>query len=590
MENKTSRSRTWLTNNIDGKWHDFPAITVWAESQGWPLMKVTLQDYITPIGVYHTGDPIATQQLQRKVSNTWKQMCQVGESFFNTVTGIRSEFLELHPPYSRRFDALCARWVSIFHTVESRKRDVVLAVRRRKPMDMIRVIREVANIWSPAANQWNDLFARAFPRKGWKEYIIAYNFSSSLDRIPYLTTIEFIHLLPQINNDLTNLLSHWYLAAFVQKWTYHGRPDNELELQRAGPAMLLSKSIALAEMAHRAREEIGPDDHSADYFEHKELEVMNKVLVYIKEMYIFCRYHGLHPIDANQFPWNPITDFAEAVNALKSPTYDVFYQLLETPSIEGCDQNGVDSLLTVRWNLMWRMECMDLWILRTRLLLAMPPQWGALYSHYQTEWVELYGWHVNLAENLTNILASEEQMIPRVPNPSSPLAPRQNLVHTTTKIAESCGARWRIMADPIADYVKEVRRFSDHFPSTLNLATDPESVFLDDDRIIFSNPSSIIGHPVIPHSHSLRGEHVKPSEQGWSLTMSTHTHWCLVRHSLVIHFTASGPQRTLPALAFLSCLTRVFTPAWRPITISSTLLAQDLVISLYKYGGKTGPI
>ena len=154
-------------------------------------------------------------------------------------------------------------------------------------------------------------------------------------------------------------------------------------------------------------------------------------------------------------------------------------------------------------------------MLRTRLLLAMPPQWGALYPHYQTEWTELYGWHVNLAESLTNILASEEQMITRVPSPASALTPRQSLVHTTTKIAEFSGTRWRTVADSVASYVREVKEFRDQFLLTLNLATDTKSVFLADDRIIFGNPSSILGHPVILSSHSLRGDTLSlPNKDG----------------------------------------------------------------------------
>ena len=242
MENKTSRSRTWLTNNADGKWHDFLAITVWAESEGWPLMKVTLQDYITPIGVYHTGTPLPRNNCNAKFPTRGNRCVKWANPFFNTVTGIRSRvFGDSTHPYSRKFDALCARWISIFHTVELPEEgccpgDKKKETNRHDPCHP----RHSEDLESGEPTNGIPFSQGLSPGRGGKNTRSRTIFHPSLTRSHIFRPLDLFDLLPQINNDLTKLLSHWYLAAFVQKWTYHGRPDNELELQRAGPAMLLA--------------------------------------------------------------------------------------------------------------------------------------------------------------------------------------------------------------------------------------------------------------------------------------------------------------------------------------------------------------
>ena len=587
MEHKNARSKFWLTHNAEERWQDFLLVPVWMESEGWPLLKVTLHDFILSAGIQHNGNPEPILSSQAELSMVWRKICKVSKSFHMTVTGIRTEFLELHPPFSRRFDALCARWINIFHKVDSRKRDVVLAVKRRRPADMTLIIQEVAKVWYPAANSWNDLFARAFPRKGWEEYKVAYNFLPSLSRTVHSLPYDLVDFLPRLNPELTGLLSHWYQAAFVQKWTYHGRPDNELELQRAGPALLLAKGVALIEMAHIVRKGSNPKESKINFFEYEERVTMIEALQHIKEIYGFCTYHGLHPIEANQFPWNHTVDFTDTVKMMKIPVEEFFYQLLETPSVEGSDKESVDSMLTVRWNLIWRMECLDIWILRTRLLLDMPPHYGALKRCYLQKWTELYSWFVSLTERVMQILASEEEIINRMMKPEPPLDPRQTLVRAITKAIECSGLRWNYIADPITGLLEGIRKFRDSFPLTLDLATNPEAVFIDDDKIIFGNPSSISGHPVLPIEpmHNNRNP-TNRSAKEWSLATTARTPWSLVRHSFAMDFSPLGPLQRTPILAHISCLIQVSGPMGRQITLTSNLLAQDLVISIHKYGNR----
>ena len=587
MEEKKRNSKFWEDNNTDNKWPMFVNNPAWNEREGWPHVKVTLEIYLDNYSPHQAEDGLQPPLSMPKLCKTWQQICLFQESFRRTVAGIRSEFMELHPPFSRQFDALCARWLNILHTVESRKGDVTMIVRRRNNSDMILTIREISRLWHPAATAWNHLFMKAFPRKGWKEYRIAYHFLPHLARLPLTMTLNLEPLLC-LNKEFTNLLTHWFLAVFVQRWSYHGRPTNELELQRAGPALLLAKGVALVEIALLSRRSVnGHATMTKTLFEYKIPDALPEVYHYIHEFKEYASYHGLHPTDANQFPWNSIADHKVIVDMMKRPLIDVFFRLMETPVPQGNWEGNVEILLAIRWNLIWRIECIDLWILQIRLLLDTPPQHGAVATQLRRRFEILREWHILITVAGRCILSFEEVFISEAKERHFGEDMRKITNQATREATKRCGSQWISLAKKLGKYVILLKAFQKEFPTTLEAALDHNSMFVDDERIIFSSPSSLVGHPTLPSETEVkRIPRTTMGAPDHNLTTANRTHWCLVQHSVTIDLRPLGQNQLVPLLAHVSCLTQTSFPTCGPVTLTPLLLAQDTVISWYKYEGK----